>query len=154
MSGVCPDLSFCHYRRPRAACRASKSWECLGMNCLVAIFADQVHVTVWHKRQSKVKYQNPRCSVLFLCPSLSRPMPDSQNVLILVTLAFVVAVSRAIICCNRSNPEAIPYPPGPEQKLIVGNRYDLPSTAPWITYTRWGKQYGIFVLRFRVDHTV
>lgn len=35
------------------------------------------------------------------------------------------------------------YPPGPRGLPILGNLFDIPRRAPWETYTRWGKQYGM-----------
>lgn len=36
----------------------------------------------------------------------------------------------------------LPYPPGPKPRLITGNARDLPTVYPWLTYSRWAKQYG------------
>ncbi|PPQ67733.1 hypothetical protein CVT25_009339 [Psilocybe cyanescens] len=36
----------------------------------------------------------------------------------------------------------IPYPPGPpERNLSSGNRGDIQTTDPWITYREWGNLY-------------
>lgn len=35
------------------------------------------------------------------------------------------------------------YPPGPKPKYLVGNLFDIPtSSAPWMKYLLWAKQYG------------
>ncbi|KAF8158887.1 cytochrome P450 [Mycena galopus ATCC 62051] len=35
-----------------------------------------------------------------------------------------------------------PFPPGPKPRFILGNFYDMPTEFPWLTYAKWGKQYG------------
>ncbi|KAF7374567.1 O-methylsterigmatocystin oxidoreductase [Mycena sanguinolenta] len=36
----------------------------------------------------------------------------------------------------------LPFPPGPTPYPIIGNFRDLPTKLPWLTYTKWGIQYG------------
>ncbi|KAF7348392.1 Cytochrome P450 [Mycena sanguinolenta] len=36
----------------------------------------------------------------------------------------------------------LPFPPGPKPKFLLGNLFDIPTAQPWLTYTKWGKQYG------------
>ncbi|KAF8079095.1 cytochrome P450 [Lyophyllum atratum] len=45
----------------------------------------------------------------------------------------------------------LPYPPGPQPRWISGNSHDLPTTQPWLTYSRWAKQYGS-IFHFREYH--
>ncbi|KAF7374540.1 O-methylsterigmatocystin oxidoreductase [Mycena sanguinolenta] len=35
-----------------------------------------------------------------------------------------------------------PFPPGPSPYPFVGNFWDIPTKLPWLTYTKWGLQYG------------
>ncbi|KAF7357540.1 O-methylsterigmatocystin oxidoreductase [Mycena sanguinolenta] len=37
------------------------------------------------------------------------------------------------------------FPPGPPPYPIIGNFLDLPTKLPWLTYTKWGIQYGDLV---------
>ncbi|KAJ6466260.1 cytochrome P450 [Mycena sanguinolenta] len=36
----------------------------------------------------------------------------------------------------------LPFPPGPPPHALIGNLHDLPTKLPWLTYTKWGMQYG------------
>lgn len=36
----------------------------------------------------------------------------------------------------------LPHPPGPRELPIIGNLYDLPGKAEWITFRDWRKKYG------------
>ncbi|KAK2460236.1 hypothetical protein APHAL10511_007625 [Amanita phalloides] len=36
----------------------------------------------------------------------------------------------------------VSYPPGPPEKLFLGNALDVPSKMPWIKYLKWSKQFG------------
>ncbi|KAF7346265.1 O-methylsterigmatocystin oxidoreductase [Mycena sanguinolenta] len=38
-----------------------------------------------------------------------------------------------------------PFPPGPPPYALIGNFLDLPTKLPWLTYTKWGIQYGDLV---------
>ncbi|KAF7374550.1 O-methylsterigmatocystin oxidoreductase [Mycena sanguinolenta] len=35
-----------------------------------------------------------------------------------------------------------PFPPGPSPYPIIGNFRDIPTKLPWLTYRKWGVQYG------------
>ncbi|KIK53485.1 hypothetical protein GYMLUDRAFT_250310 [Collybiopsis luxurians FD-317 M1] len=36
----------------------------------------------------------------------------------------------------------LPYPPGPEPHILLGNLKDVPVEYQWIEYTKWAKKYG------------
>ncbi|KIJ32780.1 hypothetical protein M422DRAFT_125177, partial [Sphaerobolus stellatus SS14] len=36
-------------------------------------------------------------------------------------------------------------PPGPKEKLIMGNILDLPMSRDWEKYSEWAKEYGELV---------
>ncbi|KAF7346364.1 O-methylsterigmatocystin oxidoreductase [Mycena sanguinolenta] len=36
----------------------------------------------------------------------------------------------------------LPFPPGPPSYPFIGNFRDLPTKLPWLTYAKWGMQYG------------
>ena len=42
---------------------------------------------------------------------------------------------------GRANP---PYPPGPRGLPILGNMLDIDTNEPHVTYTEWGKTYGLY----------
>ena len=35
-----------------------------------------------------------------------------------------------------------PLPPGPKGLPLLGNILDMPSSFEWLTFARWGEQYG------------
>ena len=41
-----------------------------------------------------------------------------------------------------SNPPIASLPPGPKGLPIVGNILDMPSQKEWLTFAKWGEQYG------------
>ncbi|KAJ6508849.1 cytochrome P450 [Mycena sanguinolenta] len=47
----------------------------------------------------------------------------------------------------------LPFPPGPPPHPLIGNFRDLPTKLPWLTYTRWGIQYGAH-FGFQKTHAV
>ncbi|KAF8880394.1 cytochrome P450 [Infundibulicybe gibba] len=44
----------------------------------------------------------------------------------------------------------VPFPPGPKPKPLVGNAFELPTRAAWITYTKWAETYGSNILHAEV----
>ncbi|KAF9255675.1 putative CyP450 monooxygenase [Marasmius fiardii PR-910] len=60
---------------------------------------------------------------------------------VFISTSFLAAVVY-ISCLHCS--KGTQYPPGPARSFI-GNLTDIPSKLPWITFTKWGKQYGPLV---------
>ncbi len=58
--------------------------------------------------------------------------------LLVVALAFLVFST----IYSRGKQKKLPFPPGPKRLPVVGNLFDMPAGAEWITYERWGKLYG------------
>ncbi|KAF8079096.1 cytochrome P450 [Lyophyllum atratum] len=81
-----------------------------------------------------------RFSVTFMDHLVSR----LSGLLVIVSIGFVV--KRWFSVSTRP-----PYPPGPQPRWISGNSHELPTTRPWLTYSRWAKQYGS-VFHFREYH--
>lgn len=67
-------------------------------------------------------------------------MHDSISVLLVLCLAFLLV--KKVLDKRKVNPKDLPYPPGPKPLPVLGNLLDVPQATPWITYTRWGQQYG------------
>ncbi|KZS88921.1 cytochrome P450 [Sistotremastrum niveocremeum HHB9708] len=63
---------------------------------------------------------------------------DSVPLTPLVLLGFFLVYK--IIQTLKVDPR--PLPPGPKPVPLLGNALDLPKTQEWLTYARWGKQYG------------
>ena len=38
----------------------------------------------------------------------------------------------------------LPYPPGPKRLPVIGNALDIDLKEPHVTYTTWGKTYGLY----------
>jgi hypothetical protein len=36
-----------------------------------------------------------------------------------------------------------PYPPGPRGLPLIGNILDMPAQKEWITFSKWGRDYGL-----------
>jgi len=45
-----------------------------------------------------------------------------------------------------SNRSKVPFPPGPTPLPVIGNLRDFPTIQPWITYTKWKRQYGMLYM--------
>ncbi|KAF7356974.1 Cytochrome P450 monooxygenase 110 [Mycena venus] len=83
---------------------------------------------------SKMAFQYFRCV----------PMPPQDEILKKVILTFGAALV-ATLCYARSKKIAAPFPPGPKGVTLLGNAADLPQSQPWLTFSRWAKEYGPIV---------
>ncbi|KAF7374549.1 O-methylsterigmatocystin oxidoreductase [Mycena sanguinolenta] len=58
-------------------------------------------------------------------------------------LALSIALlSFSLKFVNAWQRRQLPFPPGPSPYPIIGNFRDIPTKLPWLTYTKWGIQYG------------
>lgn len=59
------------------------------------------------------------------------------------TLGFVLCLGFALHTWRQRRLRGgLPLPPGPPGLPLVGNTFDLNTTHPWLSYEKWGKQYG------------
>ncbi|KAF9267070.1 cytochrome P450 [Marasmius fiardii PR-910] len=59
-------------------------------------------------------------------------------------LDFVLA-AIALYCVTRlisSKKYAFPLPPGPKGLPLIGNLLDMPNGQEWLTFAKWGQEYG------------
>ncbi|KAJ6508727.1 cytochrome P450 [Mycena sanguinolenta] len=61
----------------------------------------------------------------------------------LALLASVIVLLRLFQrSFNSWHRRHLPFPPGPAPYPIIGNLRDLPPKLSWLTYIKWGRQYG------------
>jgi len=60
----------------------------------------------------------------------------------LITIIVSLIVFGGIFTIYQRRRPSHPYPPGPKGKPLVGNIADMPKEYPWLTFFRWGKEYG------------
>jgi len=67
---------------------------------------------------------------------MSSPLSIGAACTITIGLWIAVRMIR-----DKANP---PYPPGPKGLPILGNVLDIDMNEPHVTYTEWGKTYGLY----------
>ncbi|KAG2123752.1 cytochrome P450 [Suillus clintonianus] len=63
----------------------------------------------------------------------------------LVVSAIICAIIAEGWRSTRKKVNGMPLPPGPRLLPFVGNILDIDAAHPWLTYAKWGKQYGDIV---------
>ena len=58
-----------------------------------------------------------------------------------VTLLFVCIT---LLVLKRQFSKRYNFPPGPKPLPLIGNTHQVPKSHPWLKYTEWAKQYGMF----------
>jgi len=56
-------------------------------------------------------------------------------------LAFVGLITLWILL----RPKKAPLPPGPKGLPIIGNVFDMPVDQEWLTFAKWGEEYGVYM---------
>ncbi|KAJ6474244.1 cytochrome P450 [Mycena sanguinolenta] len=69
-----------------------------------------------------------------------------MNYSYLTLLALAIVLLRVVQNLYRARQQRLPFPPGPPRLPLVGNFRDLSTKFPWLTYTAWGRQYGVHTL--------
>ncbi|ESK88635.1 cytochrome p450 [Moniliophthora roreri MCA 2997] len=52
------------------------------------------------------------------------------------------AVALYVLTRLFSSKLPLPLPPGPKRRPLIGNLLDMPSEKEWLTFAKWGEQYG------------
>ena len=76
-------------------------------------------------------------------------MSNFTLIVLLAGLGFTLVV-KAIVSRRNRNPRALPLPPGPKGRLLLGNIFDLPQVLPWEGYDKLCKEYGKYFSVFQV----
>jgi hypothetical protein len=66
-----------------------------------------------------------------------------------IFFAFLVLFILNNLLRRRSQPASLP--PGPKGLPLLGNILDMPSEKEWLTFARWGEQWGAFIIIIRID---
>jgi cytochrome P450 len=67
-------------------------------------------------------------------------MPTSLTWLDIILAALGLYLVKKML--EKSYP---PFPPGPKGLPLVGNMLDMPKMQEWITFAKWGQQYGTYL---------
>lgn len=77
-------------------------------------------------------------------PALFRPAimalisPESSPYVYTVAAALFALVLLRV----NSRRRRLPYPPGPKGLPVIGNIRDISAGYEWLTYAKWGQEYG------------
>jgi hypothetical protein len=56
--------------------------------------------------------------------------------------AFSLLSAIAYLLLQRRKQSRPPFPPGPKGLPLIGNLRDLPNEDQWLTYEKWGQDFG------------
>jgi hypothetical protein len=62
---------------------------------------------------------------------------------VVITIGAVSLVALLSVWTSRTKSTSLPLPPGPRRIPFLGNALDVDITEPHLTYTQWGRQYGL-----------
>lgn len=63
---------------------------------------------------------------------------------LLVCFATAILLVFVHFLRSRKSTSGLPYPPGPPGWPVLGNIFNIPRGATWLTYMKWGRIHGEF----------
>ena len=74
-------------------------------------------------------------------------MPPAQMFSSLVTLDIVLSLAGLVFVWRLFHLRSRhpPLPPGPRGIPFIGNLLDMPSEKEWLTFAKWGEEYGMLI---------
>ena len=67
---------------------------------------------------------------------------------IILAIGAASLVTLLFVWTSKTKSSSLPLPPGPPRIPFLGNALDIDITAPHVTYTQWGHQYGLLLNLF------
>jgi len=59
-----------------------------------------------------------------------------------------LAFSGLFILWILLRPKKAPLPPGPKGLPILGNIFDMPVDQEWLTFAKWGEEFGVYMTKY------
>ena len=63
-------------------------------------------------------------------------------------MPYIIVLSVVVLLLGylvRKYQRSAKFPPGPRRLPIIGNLLEAPDSAPWVSFTKWVKEYGPLV---------